>query len=106
MNLDVILVSCRRQLKYNLYEMLHHKGRKAKATESFAVFAPFAVSQIMKSSPHPSLTRLPIPLPICSTSLVVWGLTGAFAVPRGCLVRINNNNKYNHSSIQSIYRKV
>jgi len=40
---DVMLVSCQQLLKYIIYEILHHKGRKAKAVKSFAVFAPFAV---------------------------------------------------------------
>ena len=43
---DVMLVSCRRLLKYIVYEMLHRKERKERkaiAVESFAVFAPFAV---------------------------------------------------------------
>jgi len=42
----VVFVSCRRQLKYIIYEILHRKDRKrrkASAVESFAVFAPFAV---------------------------------------------------------------
>ena len=43
-------------LKYNLDVILYHKGRKANPTKSFAIFAlfaPFAVNQIMKPSPHP-----------------------------------------------------
>ena len=43
---DVISVSCRRQLKYNFYVIMHRKerkGRKANPTESFAIFALFAV---------------------------------------------------------------
>jgi len=43
MNLDVMSVSCRRLLKYIIYEILHRKGRKARAVKSFAVFAHFAV---------------------------------------------------------------
>ena len=34
---DVMLVSCQRLLKYIIYEILHRKGRKANLTESFAV---------------------------------------------------------------------
>jgi len=41
--MEVEFVRCRRLLKYIIYEILHHKGRKAMAVKSFAVFAPFAV---------------------------------------------------------------
>ena len=60
----VVLVSCRWLLKYIIYEILHRKERKvrkAMAVESFAVFAHFAVNQIIKPSPPfvPSLSRSP-----------------------------------------------
>ena len=32
---EVVFVSCRRLLKYIIYEILYHKGRKARALESF-----------------------------------------------------------------------
>jgi len=54
-DVDIMSASCRRLLKYNFYEMIHRKereGRKANPIESFAVFATFAVYQIMKTSPH------------------------------------------------------
>ena len=53
---DIMLVGCRQLLKYNLDIIMHRKereGRKANPTESFAIFAPFAVNQIMKPSSHP-----------------------------------------------------
>jgi hypothetical protein len=73
--MEVVFVSCRRQLKYIIYKILHSKERKAMAVESFAIFAPFAVNLILITSPHPFF-RSPaapsrphsarVPLPICS----------------------------------------
>ena len=41
--MEVVIVCCRQLLKYIIYEILHRKERKARAVESFAVFAHFAV---------------------------------------------------------------
>jgi len=49
---DVMSISCRQLLKYIIYEILCRKGRKASTVGSFAIFAPFAVNQIMKLSPR------------------------------------------------------
>jgi len=46
---DVVLVSCRRLLKYIIYEILHRKERKARAV---GFFAPFAV-RYYKLQPPP-----------------------------------------------------
>jgi len=35
--MEVVFVRCRRLLKYIIYEILHHKGRKASALGYFAV---------------------------------------------------------------------
>jgi hypothetical protein len=80
-------------LKYNFYVILHRKERKAKATEFFAIFAPFAVNQIMKPSPHPfsissSAPRLHFtgcPSRYAPPALVVRGLAGAFRLFRRSL---------------------
>ena len=62
-----MFVSCRQLLKYIIYEILHRKGRKARAVESFAVFAHFAVNQIMKPSPHPLFVSPAAPSRLHST---------------------------------------
>jgi hypothetical protein len=57
---DVMLVSCRQQLKYMIIKM--------------HMTAPFS------SSPLPRCPSRSAP-----PALVVWGLAGAFMVPRGCM---------------------
>ena len=51
------------------------------AVESFAVFAHFAVNQIMKPSPRPSSRSPAAPPRLHSTPLLVWWLAGALVVP-------------------------
>jgi hypothetical protein len=86
--MEVVFVRCRRLLKYNFDEILRHKEPKALAVGFFAVFAPFAVNQIMTNSPHPffgspAAPPLAFTLPGCPSrsapsALVVWGASRRF----------------------------